>query len=293
MTREREMKLFLLMAIALNLSFAKDEFHCFPESSTRIPVVPYQTFSFVSAKTINTNMGLNQIEFEEVVNKFSHFWTPILMNKYQRKLVFENDWNEERVDASASRDDDDNPIIRVFGGLVRHPEMTKNGMLLILCHELGHYFGGAPKNFRGNSNRRSWSSAEGQADYFATTKCMARMALNNVLYPETLPIKETPCQNETCLKIIPAALSIGNLFSSLKPSWKRPSLQQRSNSVVNKTVYEHPSPQCRLDTFIAGSLCSHDFDVDFDNSDYKVGSCTEDIEPEASRPKCWFSHNKY
>ena len=290
------MKKYLIIFIFPIVCFAntKDSYHCFPESDLKIPVKKENPGSslfknFAMAPT----SGLSQLEFEHVIKKFSDFWSPIIMNKYQKKLKFENNWSEERINASATRDFDDNPIIRVSGGLARHPDITKNGMLMILCHELGHQFGGAPKSFRGRSTKRSWSSAEGQADYYATTKCMARMALSNALYPEHVKIGTSQCKNDLCLKIAPAALSVGNLFASLKSDWERPSLNEKSPFAVRSTFYRHPSPQCRLDTFVAGSLCTEDFDKDFDNFDHTVGSCTKDQDPEAARPKCWFSHEKY
>lgn len=286
------MKNLLLVLLLPFTGFSKVEHNCFPDTNYKIPATMSMN-GFFKADTAMAVTGLTQIEFEEVINKFSNFWSPIIMNKYQKKLVFENDWDAQRVNASATRDDDNNPVIKVSGGLARHPEITKNGLILILCHELGHHLGGAPKSFRGRSKKRSWSSAEGQADYFATTKCMPKMVLNDVLYQETVKMDHPQCQNDLCKKIAPAALSVGNLFASLKGEWERPSIETKSPHSVFRTFYQHPTPQCRLDTFIAGSLCSADFDIDFDNSDHKIGSCLSDLEPEAARPKCWFSHSRY
>jgi Zn-dependent protease with chaperone function len=54
----------------------------------------------------------------------------------------------------------------MFGGLARDPLVTKDGFSAVICHEIGHHIAGAPrKGF-------SWASNEGQADYFATTKCL-------------------------------------------------------------------------------------------------------------------------
>lgn len=267
--------------------------NCFPENKVKIPVMEKNEFSFFKTMNAFAQTGLNQIEFEEVISRFHNFWNPIIQEKYQKKLIFDNNWQEARVNASATRDDDNNPVIRVNGGIARHPEMTKNGLLMILCHELGHHLGGAPKSFRGRSQKRSWSSAEGQADYFATTKCMARMVLHDQLFPELTKQDIKSCQNELCRKIAPAALSVGNLFASLKGEWSRPSLDNKSKETVRSTYYLHPTPQCRLDTFIAGSLCSQDFEEDFDDFDHKIGSCLKDLDPDAARPNCWFSHSKY
>ena len=286
-------KLTLLSILFLSqTSFAtsldKKEERCFPETNIQIPV---QVSNFFESE-IPT--GLSKSEFNEVVAKFHNFWNPILQTKYDKKLFFQNKWEEARIDASATRDDDNNLIIKVFGGLARHPEMTKNAMLMILCHELGHYLGGAPKPFRGKSKKRQWSSAEGQADYFATSKCLPKMISQGEIYAEKIyHIDESLCSTDICKKILPTALSVGNLFASLKEDWKNPTPELRSRHRVRSTFYKHPNPQCRLDTFIAGSLCTRELDVDFDNQDHRIGACIEEFDPEAARPSCWFSTTKY
>jgi hypothetical protein len=288
-------KISLLCGFILSsYGYSAIEHNCFPENSVKIPT-KNKIFgpSLFGIKSNSSQMGLTQLEFGEVINKFHDYWNPIIQEKYQKKLIFENSWEESRVNASATRDDDNNPVIRVNGGLARHPDITKNGLMMILCHELGHHLGGAPKSFRGRSKKRSWSSAEGQADYFATTKCMAKMVIDNQIFPEPFKYSVKACNNSLCRKIAPAALSVGNLFASLKGEWKKPSLDKKSKNQVYSTYYLHPTPQCRLDTFIAGSLCTQDFEKDFDDFDHKVGSCIQDLDPDAARPKCWFSHEKY
>lgn len=282
------MALFILFFIYL--TNVESQHNCFPDAPLEFPV---QDSNLPSIKSTFSPRGLSQIEFEVVINKFYNFWSPILEQKYNKKLIFDNDWEAARVNASTTRDENHNPIIKINGGLARHPEITKNGLLMILCHELGHHLGGAPKSFRGRSQKRSWSSAEGQADYFATTKCMAKMFMHNQIFPELNKFEVKSCQNILCLKMASAALSVGNLFASLKGEWKRPSLNQRSQTNVHSTYYSHPNPQCRVDTFIAGSLCSNLVEKEFDDLNYKIGSCLEEQDPKAARPRCWFNHSKY
>lgn len=276
---------FVLSFQFYNMSNASE--HCFPENNLSIPVPKYNFFETPLS-------GLSEGEFSEVTDRFQQFWNPILKEKYQKSMAINSFWNESRIDASATRDNQNNLIINVFGGLARHPEITKNGLLIILCHELGHYLGGAPKSFRGKSEKRSWSSAEGQADYFATAKCIPKMIAHNEFYPEKpFTGDDNLCANNLCKKILSPAISVGNLFASLKSDWKRPSPTIKSNQKVKTTIYQHPNPQCRLDTFIAGSLCTQELDTDFDNLDPKIGSCFDDFGPEGSRPQCWFSPDRY
>jgi hypothetical protein len=241
--------------------------------------------------------GLSEAEFNQIIDSFKDFWKPIIATKYQKNLIIKGEWKKQDVDAFATRDDENNPVIVIQGGLGRHRHMNQNGLYLILCHELGHHYGGAPKSFRGSSKRRSWSSAEGQADYFATNKCMTRMIDESLIFSSPLNKVEKnhldSCLDKYCLNILPAALSVGKLFASLKEDWREPSIKLKSESKVYRTFYQHSDPQCRFDTFIAGSLCSSEYDTDFDNEDHRVGACLNDLNPEASRPKCWFSSTDY
>ncbi len=52
-----------------------------------------------------------------------------------------------------------------------HKYLTTDGLAMVACHEIGHFLGGEPKKLRGRSNKKSWSSAEGQADYYAA-RCL-------------------------------------------------------------------------------------------------------------------------
>lgn len=40
--------------------------------------------------------------------------------------------------------------------------MTRDGLALVICHELGHHFGGAPKS---TVPLKKWNSYKGQVDY--------------------------------------------------------------------------------------------------------------------------------
>jgi hypothetical protein len=288
------LKFFNLIVIC-SLSFVSGSSHsfnhsnCFPEVDYEIPSNPGNSKLFVTKE-----QGLSQSEYNDVLKQFELSWSNLIENKYNKKLILKDAWEESRVNAHATRDDDNNPVIVFNGGLARHEQMTKEGMLLILCHELGHHYGGAPKSFRGKSSRRSWSSAEGQADYFATNKCM------NAFLPYTLSAMSIDydtaplgCDSELCRRIAPAALSVGNLFASLKQQWRKPSINKKDPNKVDKTEYTHPSPQCRVDTFLAGSLCEQEFGIDFDNKDHRVGACLIEEYPAGARPSCWFSSEFY
>ena len=60
----------------------------------------------------------------------------------------------------------------MFGGLARRPEITADGFLLVVCHELGHHLAGYPFI-------DDWAANEGQADYFATQSCTKNIWQND------------------------------------------------------------------------------------------------------------------
>jgi hypothetical protein len=59
---------------------------------------------------------------------------------------------------------------------------------------------------------------------------------------------------------------------------------------VTKTDPRHPKPQCRLDTYFAGSFCPAPANVDFGKNDPREGACaTESGDKEGVRPFCWYA----
>lgn len=283
----------LLIALVFAVSQVRAEVNhsCFPENNVSIPT-GQKSFSFLGAEG-----GLNELGFHQTIDKFENVWGPIVREKYGKKLVVTRDWQSDKVNAHATRDDDNNMIIVVRGGLARHQEMSSDGLLLMICHELGHHLGGAPKIFRGTSTLRTWSSAEGQADYFATSKCIGKIFDNDfqkslLSFPDEVQSKiDHVCEQSSCARVIMAALSVGRVMASLKSGTNPPEIDLKDNSIVAKTIYTHPNPQCRFDTFVAGLNCEDENYIDFDDEDAQVGACPK--EDKSSRPSCWFSNSNY
>jgi len=212
-----------------------------------------------------------------------------------KTLQIEFLWDNAEVRASSTYDDNDDPKIVVYGGLARHPLMTEDGLSLILCHELGHFLGGAPKKFRGHSSLRSWSSAEGQADYYAASKCLKKVFRENVknesieslLGLVNIPPTEITnvCIDYLCQRILAASLSVSKIYAlAASGNPDQVSLKNKDQSVTYETITTHPNPQCRLDTYEAGALCPIPYSQDFDLNDPSVGACDQDY----GRPLCWF-----
>lgn len=131
-------------------------------------------------------------------------------------------WEDPRINALASRTENVWEI-HVYGGLLQHPDLTDDEVFLILCHELGHHVGGPPL-----ASRNGWASSEGQADYWSAKNCGH--------------LVRSPHQT---------ALRLTQMYASslMQPS---PDLSITDPTKVERTFYGYPSPQCRLDTLLAG-----------------------------------------
>ena len=77
--------------------------------------------------------------------------------------------------AFASIDLEGNHKVSIMGGNLTNEYMTLDSLALLVCHELGHFLGGAPKRiYLDPEEDQEWNTVEGQADYFSTLKCMKR-----------------------------------------------------------------------------------------------------------------------
>lgn len=130
-------------------------------------------FAALSAALIPAGASAQSVSREEsaaVLARVSGLYAPAAAARGAR-LRLRLRWENDAVDAKSKRDGNVY-LIDVYGGLARHPAMTADALALLACHEIGHHFGGAPKMRTG---RHRWGSTEGQADYFATLKCLRRV----------------------------------------------------------------------------------------------------------------------
>lgn len=282
----KKLTLAVLACSTLNAS-TPEIMGCVPSSNLR-----YSRFDKMGG-------GLTQNDYLKMQEKFKSIFDPFLKEHFGKTVSFENCWVQDEVNAYCTRDQDDNPVIKILGGMVRHPDMTIDGLYLLACHELGHYLGGAPKAFRGRSSQRGWSSAEGQADYFATTKCLPVVfgiegetdkAMDSFPYDQVEKAKSR-CKEKTalCVRMAMAALTVSNVFHSITPYEDVPELDKKDSRSVYTTDYKHPAPQCRLDTFLSGANCKNDFRVLFDPVDPTIGAC---LDGDSQRPNCWYQHEE-
>lgn len=172
---------------------------------------------------------------------------------------------------------------------------TYETVLVVACHEIGHHLGETAYY----SGAYSWAAAEGQADYYVTTKCLRKVFEDE--------------DNEKWVKEYPLKIS-KTLVSKCRRQWKREkdvstcirsslSAYQRVVSVygmakfetpdkrkVTETKISHPQSQCRLDTFFQGALCLTDHNDDFSKENNSIGACTVKNSRLGSRPRCWYAN---
>ncbi len=283
------MKHFVTLILSLTLAGAV--FACaengktgfLPENNMRIPV------------GMKTNGGLTEAQFNSVIQKIETIYAPIVSNM-GGKLIVNRKWTDATVNANATRIG--GWVVNMFGGLARHQTITADGFALVLCHEIGHHLGGAPKV---SSIINRWASNEGQSDYFATTKCLRRAFLNDnndaivrrLNAPQTLLDACTKAWGNSvdrgiCIRNGMAGASVAALFASMR-NQPEAKFDTPDSKVVARTDDNHPAHQCRLDTYFQGSLCEISFNEDVSQSDEVRGTCHTKLGHQVgTRPLCWF-----
>ncbi len=201
---------------------------------------------------------------------FERQWTSHVVNLYAD--IWENQWNK-------------NWKIIVHGGLARRPQLTKDGFVLALCHELGHLVAGFPlKNY-------TKYSSEGQSDFYATHVCakkvfgeMAKKApiINlGVKVPICDTGYDTKLEQDVCYLTVFAAKSLADTLSQITGEYRTPEIDIKDSYKAPYIIKQHSSSQCRLDTMIAGLLCQKPWDDKIIPYDKKNASCL-------NRPECWY-----
>jgi len=241
--------------------------------------------------------GISQDQFNAVMDRMQGLYGPIVAAK-GGVLVINRLWTDDTVNASAQRDGN-NYVLNMYGGLARDKTITQDGMALVVCHEMGHHLGGAPK-FGG----MDWASNEGEADYFAVSKCLHRMFGDAASASFTRPqavgddndLAKAACAQSysnakdqaVCLRSAQAGMSVTALFTELSGD-PAAHFDTPDPSVVTQMFDDHPASQCRLDTYYQGSLCAKPYTTDMDDNDARVGACVASQGFKVGlRPRCWF-----
>lgn len=260
----------------------------FPESDLRFS--PAQNFS-----------GIDESEFNKILKEFEDSFRAFV-NADNKKIEIKGKWKKNSVNAM-TRLYKNTVDILVYGGLARAPYMTRDGIMMVLCHELGHHYGGAPKE-TSITGKRKYMNGEGQADYWASLKCFRmlygnvnnRQILQGVQIPEVVTNKcqenftnddEVALCERSSLAALAMAKSAGTIPGSDEISYDTP-----DPNVTPTTYHQHPEAQCRLDTIFEGSLCTIDKEIRVDNVDPNIGACNrQESYKTGLRPLCWYNPN--
>ena len=281
-----KIKFFLFVFI---LSFTQTAFGAaiIPEDGPRNPLADIKNFDTVSEQ-----------DFNYITQLLHKIYSPDIEKKSGLKFVMAADWKDATVNAYATRSLDSWKI-HVNGGFARAYGMTDDSLALSICHEIGHHLGGAPRTYLYGG----WPSAEGQADYFATSKCLKRYyaeleledsyEINTVSVPDKVlwdcnVVYKKLSDLKICVRSQMASLDFAQFLNSFPHVKSLVLLELKDSKVVKGTnTNDYPKSQCRFDTLYQGSLCAINSNVATSDTDAKIGHCNDESKPGA-RPRCWY-----
>ncbi len=193
--------------------------------TTKYPVIPKKLFK-------NTIKAMEK--------KFQY----LAVNREERLVTYAG-WTDPTADLATARRWE-NAQVLIFRGMAHRNEINQDALALIVCHEIGHLYGGEPLKIE-----HDFIAAEGQADYFATKYCLRDALI--MISPQNIE-----------QRLVQAINGVGEFLAH---NWGHPipSLDTPDLIEVEKTYLEHPTPQCRFDTYMAGLNGQ-------------------------GRPKCWFKN---
>ena len=214
---------------------------------------------------------MTQELFNHIIDIAKEAYKPFADAKGER-LTVNAKWEDATVNANARRMFW-NVSINMYGGLARRAEVTPDAFALVLCHELGHAYGGEPY-----VQALLSLSSEGQSDYYGMQACLQKVIDKlEVTAADVMvtPYTEAKCGEKhgapntfaynSCLRKMSAGQSLGNLLAVMKKE-PQPNYQTPDSTVVDKTLTSYPEKvQCRLDTYHNGAM-------------------------DMARPACWFSN---
>lgn len=257
--------------------------------------------------------NLTESEFRARIKELQDLYSPLATN-HGGKLNISGDWKSDKLNAGATQTFGGWQV-KISGALARRPELTKDAFSLILCHELGHHFGGFVIGPAQTPFEKPWAANEGQADYFSTQVCARKLWVNrtdeNAEFRKTVtakiqklcdPVWESLHDQNLCYRILTAVESLTTTMAALtnKPT---PDFETPDTTIVNQTNHRHPVPQCRMDTATQGGLCLSVFnDSIIPGKNVSGGIESIEAEKEAAsfsctaysefkiglRPTCWF-----
>lgn len=272
-------------------------------ASTKIEAHKYHGFMPDNNLYLQDNFlraNIVESEFNDVITRAENIYRPIFQS-FGANLQIVRKWNDSTVNAYADQMGN-TWRVTMFGGMARRPEVTADGFALVLCHEIGHHLGGFP--FYGD---RDWASNEGNSDYFASLDCAKKIwpkdgIVSGTPHPAIVQKCDTTWSNDLerkhCYRVGMAGKSLAELLAGLNNDSL--DVSSRDPMVVSTTNNAHPAGQCRFDTYLAGALCTKQFnDKIIPGKGNRSGNNSLSAEKIANqyscptgtgaRPRCWFA----
>lgn len=237
---------------------------------------------------------MTEAEFNSIIDGVAKIYAPIVKAKGKTLVMIKN-WADGTVNAYAEQVGNKWKV-SMFGGLARHKYTTNDGFAMVVCHELGHHLGGLPKY-----GDNDWASIEGQSDYWGTLKCFRKLVEKDDNGAIVKKLEVDAYAQEMCKKVYSkdaklvavctrsamGGLSLGTLLGDLGGTLPI-NYNTPDTNVVDQTAEEHPAAQCRLDTYLAASLCKRSAYTDVSDTDINAGVCYQGTYLQGVRPLCWF-----
>ena len=264
-----------------------------PENNVKIPVGAKYKWTLS-----NEAAGITEVQFNEVIDRAERIFASKI-TEAGGTLQVNRKWTDPTVNASAQQFGT-TWVVNMYGGLARHPAINVEGFALVVCHELGHHIGGAPKiaGWYGSE----WATNEGGADYYATMKCLREYFAEDdnaaIVAEKTIDaFAKTRCEEQfpnseadknVCLRMTLAGSSVALLFQDLRDETTAPAFNTPDPRQVNRMQDTHPATQFRLDTYFNGATCTVSHTVPNSTTDWRAGSCIQGTDTYGWRPRCWF-----
>ncbi len=256
----------------------------------------------VEEKFINNGdvSGVTKEEFHEAIDKVIDIYRPIIEDT-GNTLIVKKDWNNLKDSSYTKREglDQKQWLISIHGRDARFKNSSKDAVSYVVCHELGHHFGGAPlKKTFGSDD--SWAVSEGQSDYWAMNKCLRRVFKkdNNREFVKKLNVTSEVREKCKVFTVTEERAICQRMMVAIEQTYFVQEfsalLFSRDHTEVEQTYTEHPNAQCRVETLVAGTLCGIDLYYKNDNNSELNGNCNPFNGPAVGqRPSCWFKPAPY
>ncbi len=237
-----------------------------------------------------------------------------LSQKYGTDFIMKLKWADWTVEGTHSVITSSKRVLSVSAGMILEMALLDSDVQdVLICHELGHLFGGYPFYDDLMAERFFLNASEGQADYYATEVCVKHFWKNenNEVF-ERLASEENKnlCRavwggdlqkRHLCNRSLLAIQGVSEFFE--KFNGVKTSLFNPEKKEVGWTNnYSYPSSQCRIDTLVAGAVCEPERDslesmqIPGVESQFqgRTGAAREESVDYACqkgagrRPACWF-----